>query len=64
MSRCGDRISDYFDACSDLDLAPPKLVSLCSPHSKNDSACCEEHLADFGMPKSLRNSTPQLKTLL
>jgi hypothetical protein len=34
MSRCGDRISDYFDACSDLDLAPPKLVSLCSPHSK------------------------------
>jgi hypothetical protein len=39
MSRCDDRISDYFDACSDLDLAPPKFVSLCSPHSKNDSAC-------------------------
>jgi hypothetical protein len=57
-------ISDYFDACCDFDLAPPKLVGLSSPHSKNDSACCEEHLADFGMPKSLRNSTPQLKTLL
>jgi hypothetical protein len=41
MSTC---ISDYLDACSDFDLAPPKLVTLCSPHSENDSTCCEEHL--------------------
>jgi hypothetical protein len=37
------------DACSNLNLVPPKIVCMCNPFTKNDSVCYQNHIDDLGI---------------
>lgn len=49
IRKCGDRTSWYCDACSNLNLVPPKIVCMCNPFTKNGSLCYQNHIDDLGI---------------